>query len=238
MKKVGHSLVFVIRVIRVIGGQLPLRMSDTFYNIVWTVCAPAFLVSGRPIVIGIEHTRRDDAFILAANHQCAYDVPLLMLHVRRKIDFVSIVEVFQKPLVGWFYGSLNAFPLDRSKPDSPTVRIILDRLKRGRVVGMFPEGRFRTGAASMVHTRQIKPGIGRIAQLAGVPTVPCAIIGSPAYSKFTSWLPTKRTVHGLAFGEPIWPEGEPSSIELKLADSIASLHADLTGRLGSGIEAR
>jgi 1-acyl-sn-glycerol-3-phosphate acyltransferase len=213
-------------------------MSDAFYNVVWTVCAPAFLVSGSPTVIGIEHTRRDGAFILAANHQCAYDVPLLMLHVRRKIDFVSIVEVFRKPLVGWFYGSLNAFPLDRSKPDSPTVRVILDRLTRGRVVGMFPEGRFRTGAASMVHTRQIKPGIARIAQLAGVPIVPCAIIGSPAYSKFKSWLPRKRTRYGLAFGKPIRPEGEPSSIELKLSDAIASLHGELAGRLGFGIEAQ
>ena len=202
-------------------------MSDAFYTFVWHVCAPAFIISGRPLVIGLEHTRRAGAFILAANHQSAYDVPLLMLHVKRHIDFVSIVEVFQKPLVGWFYGSLNAFPLDRGRPDARTVRVIRDRLARGRVVGMFPEGRFRTGASSMVYTRQIRPGIGRIAQLAGVPIVPCALIGSPTYSRFTSWLPRRRTRYGLAFGEAIAPEGDPHSIELRLTDAIAALHERL-----------
>lgn len=210
-------------------------MGDVFYNLVWHVCAPAFVVSGDPVVIGREHVERKGAFILAANHQSAYDVPLLMLHVRRHIDFVSIVEVFQKPLVGWFYGSLNAFPLDRDKADSKTVRVILDRLSHGRVVGMFPEGRFRAGASSMVHTRKIKPGIGRIAQIAGVPIVPCAIIGSPSYSKFKSWLPQKKTRYGLAFGPPLMAAGEPSSLELKLADAIAALHIELTAKLGFGI---
>lgn len=211
-------------------------MSDAFYTLVWHVCAPAFITSGRPTVLGIEHTRRAGAFILAANHQSAYDVPLLMLHVRRHIDFVSIVEVFQKPLVGWFYGSLNAFPLDRGRPDAKTVRVILDRLERGRVVGMFPEGRFRTGGSSMVHTRQIKPGIGRIAQLANVPIVPCAIVGSPKYKQFTSWLPLRSTRYGLAFGQPIFPLAAPQAIEQQLVEAIAILHDALAEKLGSGID--
>lgn len=211
-------------------------MSDAFYNLVWTVCAPAFIVSGRPTILGIEHTRRAGAFILAVNHQSAYDVPLLMLHVRRKIDFVSIVEVFQKPLVGWFYGSLNAFPLDRGKPDAPTVRVILDRLARGRVVGMFPEGRFRTGGASMVYTRQIKPGIGRIAQLAGVPIVPCAIIGSAQYKKIASWLPLRSARYGIAFGQAISPDADDGAIEAELCEAVASLHGRLATAVGFGID--
>lgn len=203
-------------------------MSDAFYNLVWYTCAPAFLVSGKPIVLGRQHVEREGAFILAANHQSPYDVPLLMLHVRRKIDFVSIVEVFRKPLVGWFYGSLNAFPLDRGRADSKTVRIILDRLARGRVVGMFAEGRFRKGQDSVVHSRQIKRGIGRIAQLANVPIVPCVIVGSERYAKPKSWLPLRRTRYGIAFGEAIEPTGDETEIEVRLVDQFVSLHQQLS----------
>ena len=210
-------------------------MSDAFYTLVWHVCAPAFISSGRPTVLGIEHTRRTGAFILAANHQSAYDVPLLMLHVRRHIDFVSIVEVFQKPLVGWFYGSLNAFPLDRGRPDAKTVRVILDRLERGRVVGMFPEGRFRVRGDSMVHTGKIKTGIGRIVQLAQVPIIPCAIVGSPAYKRPRSWLPLRSTRYGLAFGEPIFPQLDPTALEAELITAIQKLHSTLAETLGVGI---
>src|SRR4051794_12787212 len=100
-------------------------------------------MSSTPTVLNAEVTRRAGPYILAANHQTPYDVPLLMRHTARNVDFVSIVEVFKNPFIHWFYGSMNAFPLDRSKPDAPTIRVILDRLSRGRVVGMFPEGRLR-----------------------------------------------------------------------------------------------
>src|SRR5688572_6064556 len=100
-----------------------------------------FWVSSRPTVMGIEHARRDGPFIVASNHLSPYDVALLMRHSPRRLDFVSIVEVFRHPLMAWFYSNMNAFPLDRHRGDPKTVRIILDRLERGRVVAMFPEGR-------------------------------------------------------------------------------------------------
>lgn len=212
-------------------------MSDVFYSVIRHLFSVPFRMSGRPVVLGREHVPRAGPFILASNHQSPYDVPFLIMHTPRRVDFVSIVEVFQKPIVGKFYGAMNAFPLDRGKPDAKTVRIILDRLERGRVVGMFPEGRFRTGASSMVHTKQIKPGIGRLAQLANVPIVPCAIIGSPSYSKVTSWSPLRRTRYGLAFGKPIVPRLDPERIEANLIDAIATLHDTLVAALHFGIDA-
>src|SRR5260221_7805481 len=102
-----------------------------------------FWTTSRPIVLHAERSRRKGGYILASNHPSPYDVPLLIRHSRRKLDFVSTVEVFQNRFAAWFYGSMNTFALDRSKPDGATVRVILDRLGRGRVVAMFPEGGFR-----------------------------------------------------------------------------------------------
>ncbi len=209
-------------------------MSDTFYNFLWYFGSPAFLVSSSPVVINAQVTKRPGAFIVAANHQSPYDIPLLMRHVARNVDFVSIVEVFKHPLLGWFYGSMNAFPLDRAKPDSPTVRTILDRLKHGRVIGMFPEGRFRVGADSVVHTGIIKPGVGRIANLSAAPVIPCVITRSSEYRRFTSWLPFKHTRYGIAFGDPIDPSLPAEQIESTLVTAYNDLHAKLADK-GVGI---
>src|ERR1041384_2498243 len=118
-------------------------MSDAFYRAVRMVGTTAFWASASPVVVGESHVPGSGACIIAATHQSPYDVPLLIRHTRRLLDFVSTVEVFRNPLVAWFYGSLNAFPLDRSRPDVATVRVILDRLRRGRVVAIFPEGAIR-----------------------------------------------------------------------------------------------
>ena len=147
------------------------------------------------------------------------------------MDFVSIREVFDHRLLGAFYGAMNAFPLDRGRADSKTVRVILDRLSRGRVVGMFPEGGFRRGDASMICTHAIRPGIGRLARIAGVPIVPCAIVGADVYARWQSWLPLRRVRYGIAFGEAIESNGEAEAVERTLVDRIVALHAELVTRL-------
>src|SRR6185503_6912325 len=109
------------------------------------------------------------ACILAPTHTSYYDVPLLVDHTPRMIDFVSVTEQFRKPILRWFYGSMNAFPLDRSRADPKTVRVVLDRLERGRAVLIFPEGGIKTEDESAIRTGKIRPGLGRIAKLARVP---------------------------------------------------------------------
>ena len=107
-------------------------MSDWFYSIIKTLGSHAFWVSSSPMILNRHRSAMKGAYILAATHFSPYDVPLLIRHSQRRLDFVSIVEVFAKSAVGWFYGNMNAFPLDRSKTDSKTVRIIRDRLDRMR----------------------------------------------------------------------------------------------------------
>jgi 1-acyl-sn-glycerol-3-phosphate acyltransferase len=178
-------------------------MSDIAYYVVWQVCVPAFWTSSKPVLLNLDVLRRKGAYILAPNHLSPFDVSCLMAVSPRNLDWVSIVEAFRNPLVALLYGSVNAFPLDRSRPDSPTVRIILDRLKRGRAVAMFPEGSIRKWENSVLNGGNFKPGIGRIAQLAGAPVIPCAIVGTDAYYRFKSWFPLRRVRYGAAFGEPI-----------------------------------
>ncbi|MBC7835821.1 MAG: 1-acyl-sn-glycerol-3-phosphate acyltransferase [Phycisphaerales bacterium] len=207
-------------------------MSDAFYRTVRFLGSPVVWINSKPVVIGADRVPTTGRCLIAATHQSPYDVPLLMRHTPRLLDFVSIVEVFRNPLVAWFYRSLNAFPLDRSRPDVKTVRIIVDRLKRSRAVVIFPEGGIRKGADSVVHTRRIRPGCGRIARLTGAAITPCVVINSQVYSRSVSWLPLRRTRYGLIYGTPIDPALGPDVLEAKLIDAFVSLHAELSKAMG------
>jgi 1-acyl-sn-glycerol-3-phosphate acyltransferase len=149
------------------------------------------------------------------------------------LDFLSITELFQNRLSAWFLRSVNAFPLDRTRADSPTVRIILDRLAKGRIIAMFPEGGFRSSANSVLNGGDIKPGVAKLAQLAGVPVIPCVILGTKAYSKPSSWLPLKRVRYGVIYGEPLHVSKDLEEAEaraqflLELKRAYRSLHAEL-----------
>jgi len=207
-------------------------MSDAFYKFVRLVGRPVFWSTAAPVVLGREHLAKIYAgatgcCIIAPTHESPYDVALLIAQTPRLLDFVSITEVFANPLMAWFYGSLNAFPLDRSRPDSGAVRTILARLKRGRTVVMFPEGRLRAGKDSVVQTRKIKSGIGRIAEMAGASIVPCVIINSGAYGRPVSWLPLFRVRYGIIYGEPLLPEVLGERTEEALVDALVTLHAQL-----------
>lgn len=214
-------------------------MSDAFYRLVRFIGYPAFALSASPVVIHASRLKRPGAFIIAPNHLSPYDVPCLMATTTRPLDFVSITEIFRNRLVAWFMGNMNAFPLDRSRVDPGTTRIILDRLKRGRVIAMFPEGNIRTPEKSLLNGHSFKPSVIRLARLANVPIIPCVMLATGAYSRARAWLPMKRTRYAINFGEAIEvdPEGDDAaacaSAFAKLERAYAVLYAQL--RAASGL---
>ena len=209
-------------------------MSDWFYRLVKIVGTPAFFVSASPVVLHRDRAKRKGAYILASNHLSAYDVACLIRHNPRLLDFVSIVEIFRVPLARWFFTSMNAMPLDRGRVDTVTTRQILDRLQRGRVVAMFPEGRLQDESGSVLKGGKIRKGIFGLARKADVPIVPCVILGTRAYNRFVHWLPVRRTVYALNYGEPIFPSERWDDLavaENELRAAYQQLHQELLGTI-------
>jgi 1-acyl-sn-glycerol-3-phosphate acyltransferase len=161
-------------------------------------------MSSRPTVLHRERVPpRGSPVIIAANHLSPYDIPCLFYASPRPLDFISVTEVFENRFTAWLYGSMNAFPLDRHRPDAPTVRTALHRLERGRALAMFPEGNIRNPQTSLLSGGPFKPGVAGLARLAGAPVVPCVVVGTRGFSRPTSWLPLRRVRWGASFGEPI-----------------------------------
>ena len=193
----------------------------------------AFGCVARIHVIGGENANRAGGFLLASNHISHFDPFLIGLRVRRKVDWMTMAEFFRPPALGFFLRSIDAFPAERDRADLKTIRTAIDRLKRGRIVGIFPEGGIRDGARSLLEGAPLRAGAATLAQIANVPIVPCVILGTDRLYSKKQWLPFRRTPVWIAFGKPIscFPELQKSQarerIESELGAAFKNLYAEL-----------
>jgi len=184
-------------------------------------------------VIGRENANRTGGFLLASNHISHFDPFLIGLAFRRKIDWMTMAEFFRPPALGFFLHSIDAFPAERDRADLKTIRTAIDRLKSGRIVGIFPEGGIRDGARSLLEGAPLRPGAATLAQIADVPIVPCVILGTDRLYSKKQWLPLRRTPVWIVFGKPIscFAELQKSHarerIDSELAAAFRNLYAEL-----------
>src|SRR5207248_9444890 len=192
-----------------------------------------FGYSSRVRVIGWEKTNRDGGFLLVANHISHFDPFIISSVVRRKIDWMAMAEFFPLPVLGFLLRAVDAFPADRDRADRKTIRSAIQRLKQGRIVGLFPEGGIRDGARSLLKGAPLRPGASTLAHISRVPILPCVIIGSDRLYSKKNWLPLRRTPIWIAFGNPIphFPNLAKSAaracIDRELAAAFKILYTEL-----------
>src|SRR5205085_199389 len=146
------------------------KMKTAFYHACKLLVKLVFGCIALIRVIGRENPNRSSGFLLASNHISHFDPFLIGLAVRRKIDWMTMSEFFRAPALGFLLRSIDAFPAERDHADLKTIRTAIERLKHGRVVGIFPEGGIRDGARSLLQGAPLRPGAATLAQVAGVPS--------------------------------------------------------------------
>ena len=192
-----------------------------------------FGYSSRIYVTGSEHVNRAGGFLLASNHISHFDPFIISSALRRKIDWMAMAEFFPLPIVGLFLRAVDAFPAARDRADRKTIRSAIDRLKDGRIVGVFPEGGIRDGASSLLQGAPLRAGASTLAHMAGVPIVPCVILGTDRLYAKRNWLPLRRTPIWIGFGRAIshFPELEKSvaraRTEQELTKAFQGIYAEL-----------
>jgi 1-acyl-sn-glycerol-3-phosphate acyltransferase len=211
-------------------------MKTAVYHVGKLLVRFVFGCVGRIRVMDGEDANRAGGFLLASNHISHFDPFLISLPLRRKIDWMTMAEFFRPSALGFFLRSIDAFSAERDRADLKTIRTAINRLKSGRIVGIFPEGGIRDGARSLLEGAPLRPGAARLAQLANVPIVPCVILGTDRFYSKIQWLPFRRTPVWIAFGKPIscFPELEKSRardrIESELAAAFKNLYAEMRGK--------
>ena len=209
------------------------RMRWLLYKFTVNLVRCVLALAASPCVYRGDRARRAGAWILAANHISHFDPPLLSARLWRKVDWMAMAELFENRFVGGWLMRCDTFPFTREKTDTRSVRTALSRLKRGHVVGIYPEGGIRDGGRSVVAGGAMRTGVGALAQLSRVPVVPCVILGSDRLYRAANWLPLRRVPVWVGFGEALAPpDGDRTAFEQRLAEAFRGLAAEMRAHFG------
>lgn len=149
-------------------------------------------------IIGRENVPAEGPVILASNHASFLDPPFVGTGVWRRVNFVAKEELFNKPWKKFILTRWKAMPIRREQLDKAALRTILDKLKAGEAVGLFPEGT-RSPDENLLPG---KPGIGMVVSMGKAPVVPVYIKGSwRTLGKVHTRL--RPTPIALVYGKPI-----------------------------------
>ncbi len=138
--------------------------------------------------------------ILASNHASFLDPPLVGTAVPREINYLARESLFDIPIVGWIIREWNSVPVDRDGGGGSGLKAILNRLKKGGAIILFPEGT-RTSDGKLQPARS---GIGLTVIKSKAPVVPARIFGG--YEVFSRHMKIPRFfLRGVAvkYGEPM-----------------------------------
>ncbi|MEW6275269.1 MAG: lysophospholipid acyltransferase family protein [Bacillota bacterium] len=145
-----------------------------FYRFARAFCRFLLFALRRWQVSGKENVPPDGGLIVASNHVSYWDPVAVGCALPRKVFFMAKAELFALPVLGPAISSLGAFPVYRSGSDARAIKKALALLRRGQVVGIFPEG-------TRSHTGQLLPphvGAAMLALHGRVPVLPVALIGT------------------------------------------------------------
>ena len=167
------------------------------------------------------------AAVLVANHISHFDPLFLTIAFDRTIDWMTTEEFYANPFAAAWLRAVNTFPVDRSRPDRRALRLGVERLRAGRVVGVFPEGGIRAGATSILEGAAPKSGAAALARLAGAPIIPCIVLGTDRlYAKRSWWPGPPRTPAWVTIGAPISVSGMKSDeADARMAGALRELGA-------------
>ena len=135
--------------------------------------------------------------IAIANHTGQLEIPMLFAWLEpRPLTGWAKIETWDKPFLNWLFNLWGAIPVRRGEADTSALRAALEKLERGYVFGVAPEGtRNKTGKLLRAH-----PGAVILALHSKAPVIPIAHWGG---EKFMSNLKRlRRTDFHIRVGRP------------------------------------
>jgi len=136
----------------------------TWFNPLWPVT-----------ITGLEHLRRGVTYVIVANHRSLLDI-LVLFRLFRHFKWVSKIEIFKVPCIGWNM-VLNGYVKLR-RGDAASIAEMMKAceqlLAEGNSIMMFPEGTRSVDG----RLRAFKHGAFTLAQRARVPLLPIVLTGT------------------------------------------------------------
>ncbi len=129
---------------------------------------------------GQQHIPYQEPFVVVANHQSLYDIPILVLSIRTAIGFVAKRQLFYIPALNFWMRNIHSLRLDRDDPQVAAAALRqqakkMRKAKTGALV-VFPEG--TRNRRPWLGPRPFKPGSMRLITQEGLTALPVTIVGS------------------------------------------------------------
>ncbi len=176
----------------------------------------AFLTGTRLRGDGLENLKRSPQ-IIAANHQSYLDAFVLTAVLPPDFAFVAKRELERRAVARIFLRRLGTVLVERFEPGqgAEETRKVLDAVRGGTSLIIFPEGTFRRGSGLL----SFRLGAFVVAAEAGVPVVPVVIRGTRSKLRGSDFFPRRGNVEVIAL-PAVQPEGEGWNAAVRLRDAV------------------
>ena len=150
-------------------------------------------------VEGTRRVPRSGGLLVCSNHRSTIDPPLLPAYLPRGDSWsLAKAEYFEKrDFTNWLFTTYHGFPVVRHSADRTALKRSFGILEGGQSLIVYPEGT-RVEQGGLIRG---EPGAGYLAQRAGVPVLPVALLGTQeCFPKGAHW--PRRVPMKVTFGEP------------------------------------
>ena len=181
-------------------------------------------------VSGKERVPKTGSFVLVSNHISHFDPPIFTAVCPRNIDWMGSEILFRGTITRFYFQQCNVIKVRQYEADQGALREAIRHVKKGRCVGLFPEGGIRAGETGILGGHcKLYEGAFMIAVLERVPIVPCLIMGSDRLYNPASLL--RRPPIWVRFGKPIEVIGEGTDEIHRLRDETVKSIRQLVSEL-------
>lgn len=174
---------------------------------------------------GLENIPRQGPALMVSNHLGDADLIVGLAYSPIEVEFISKSELHDFPVLGQLMDAYGAIWVHRGQPDRRALRIALECLRQGRILGIAPEARESLTGALEEGTG----GAAYIALKADVPVVPVAFTGTENARIYGNMRRLRKTDVTLTIGKAFHLEQLPDRREAidkgthKIMQEIASL---------------
>ncbi|MDR3331006.1 MAG: 1-acyl-sn-glycerol-3-phosphate acyltransferase [Synergistaceae bacterium] len=204
-------------------------LKHILYWIVKNAFLIIFTLYNRLEVRGTANIQANVPIILASNHASNADPPLIGGAYPGRLRYIAKESLFRVPVLGFFIRALGAIPVSRedSQRAGAVMKLMLDRLKDGESILIFPEGT-RSGDGRL---KPLEGGAALLSVKSGVPILPVYISGSHRFCPKGSLLPrpVKLTI---TFAAPVFPDAGAMSDKEKRMKLMRELEESLVRMAG------
>jgi 1-acyl-sn-glycerol-3-phosphate acyltransferase len=125
-------------------------------------------------VSGLEHVDSSRSYIVAANHQSIYDIPIVFTTLPLQLRIVAKESLGRIPFLGWHLQRTGHLLIDRTNPGAGVLKRMAHLVSAARSLIVFPEGTRSVDG----NVGRFKAGIFLLAIDSALPVLPVSIAHS------------------------------------------------------------